>query len=62
MDLLEEYCRDDVRITRDLYRFGCENGYLLYRRKNGQVARIPVTWGDVEAKVTAGPKRRASQK
>lgn len=44
MDLLEKYCREDVRITRDLYRFGLEKGYLLYKRKNGAVARIPVDW------------------
>jgi len=44
MDLLEKYCREDVRITRDLYRFGLENGYLLYKRKNRAVARIPVDW------------------
>jgi DEAD/DEAH box helicase domain-containing protein len=44
MDLLEEYCREDVIITRDLYLFGLYNGYLNYRRKNGRAARIPVEW------------------
>ena len=44
MDLLEKYCRDDVRITRDLYRFGLENGYLRYRMKNGQIASLGVGW------------------
>ncbi len=43
-DLLEEYCRDDVRITRDLYRFGLEEGYLLYKPRNGKITRIPVNW------------------
>jgi len=44
MDLLEEYCREDVIITRDLYLFGLCNGYLNYGRKNGRVAQIPVEW------------------
>jgi DEAD/DEAH box helicase domain-containing protein len=43
-DLLEHYCRDDVRITRDLYLFGLENGYLLYKKKNGDVTRVRVKW------------------
>ncbi|MGO8821492.1 MAG: ribonuclease H-like domain-containing protein, partial [Desulfomonilaceae bacterium] len=43
-DLLEKYCRDDVAITRDLYQFGIENGYLLYQRKDGRTLRIPVSW------------------
>ena len=45
MDLIEQYCREDVRITRDLYAFGRENGHLLYRPRSGpSVARIPVNW------------------
>jgi DEAD/DEAH box helicase domain-containing protein len=44
MDLIEKYCRDDVAITRDLYRFGLEKGFLLYRREGGGVSKIPVDW------------------
>ena len=44
MDLLEEYCRQDVKITRDLYRFGLAQGFLLYQRKDGTIARIRVNW------------------
>ncbi len=43
-DLLEKYCRDDVIITRDLYQFGVENGYLLYQRRDGRTVRVPVSW------------------
>jgi len=46
MDLLEVYCREDVAITRDLYRYGLENGYLIYQRKNGSTAKIKVDWRD----------------
>ncbi len=39
-----DYCRDDVRLTRDLYRFGRENGYLLFRNKAGQKVRVAAGW------------------
>jgi len=41
---ITRYCRDDVAITRDLYLFGRDNGFLLYRNKAGKVVRCPVTW------------------
>jgi DEAD/DEAH box helicase domain-containing protein len=44
LDLIERYCRDDVRITRDLYRFGVDNGFLRYRQKNGEITRVQVNW------------------
>jgi DEAD/DEAH box helicase domain-containing protein len=39
-----EYCREDVRIKRDLYLFGQENGYLIFRNKNNALMRVPVNW------------------
>lgn len=39
-----DYCRDDVRLTRDLYRFGLEKGYLLFRNKAGMKVRVKVFW------------------
>ena len=48
MDLLEQYCRDDVAITRDLYRFGREKGFLLYQKRGRtNSARIEVKWKDI---------------
>lgn len=44
MARLIEYCRSDVALTRDLFRFGCENRYLLFRNKAGQTIRLPVSW------------------
>jgi DEAD/DEAH box helicase domain-containing protein len=44
MDLLEKYCTHDVRITRDLYRFGLENGFLRYQNRAGRLGKIPVKW------------------
>jgi DEAD/DEAH box helicase domain-containing protein len=44
MDLLEQYCRDDVSITRDLYEFGKNNGFLKYQRKDRAIAEVRVNW------------------
>ena len=38
------YCRQDVKLTRDLYRYGRDNGHLLYVDKTQNKLRIPVTW------------------
>ena len=38
------YCRNDVRITRDLYRYGRKNRYLLFKNRDEKTARIPVYW------------------
>ena len=39
-----EYCRSDVAITRDLFRFGREKRYVLFRNKAEQIVRLPVDW------------------
>ncbi len=33
MDLIEAYCKKDVEVTRDLFQYGLDNGYLLFDRK-----------------------------
>ena len=45
LDLVTSYCIKDVELTRDLYLFGAEKGYLLYEDKRMGKARIPVGWG-----------------
>ena len=60
MDLIEEYCRKDVEITRDLFHHGVERGYLLFDRKDEGRMRIPVRW-DLQELVDrrkTGPSRR----
>ncbi len=42
MDLIEAYCTQDVRVTRDLYLFGMENGYLIFKNKTGFQVRLPL--------------------
>ncbi|MFA5903258.1 MAG: DEAD/DEAH box helicase [Desulfobacula sp.] len=38
------YCRQDVRVTRDLYLFGKQNRFLLFKNKAGHGVRVPVDW------------------
>ena len=38
------YCRQDVKITRDLYLHGRRKQYLVFRNKAGQSVRVPVSW------------------
>jgi DEAD/DEAH box helicase domain-containing protein len=40
-----EYCKSDVDLTRRLYEFGRDRGYLLYRDCQGRPARLPVHFG-----------------
>ncbi len=42
LDLIIEYCRQDVKMTRDLFLFGLDQGYLLFQNKAGKVVRCPV--------------------
>ena len=41
---ITRYCKADVALTRDLYLFGRDNGFLLYRNKAQKVVRCPVRW------------------
>ena len=44
IDLIEQYCRHDVEVTRDVYLFGKQNRYVLYRDRDGKQLRLPVDW------------------
>jgi len=39
---LLDYCRQDVKITRDIFLYGRDNGYLLFNNKAGNTVRVPV--------------------
>jgi DEAD/DEAH box helicase domain-containing protein len=39
-----DYCRQDVRITWEIYCYGNDNGYLLFQNKAGTTVRVPVGW------------------
>lgn len=38
------YCKEDVRITRDLHLFGCKNKFVYYTDKMNRLAKAPVDW------------------
>jgi DEAD/DEAH box helicase domain-containing protein len=39
-----DYCKIDVQLTRDLYLFGRQNGYLIFSNRDQKRVRIPVNW------------------
>ena len=47
LDLIAEYCRHDVEITRDLFCHVQDEGHLIFDRK-GERLRVPLAW-DLEA-------------
>ncbi|WP_442874860.1 DEAD/DEAH box helicase [Desulfovibrio sp. Fe33] len=44
LDLITEYCRQDVAVTRDVYLFGREYGHVFFTNKAGQKVKLPVQW------------------
>ena len=44
LDLITEYCRQDVIVTRDVYLFGREHGHVFFTNKAGQKVKLPVDW------------------
>lgn len=39
-----DYCKADVKITKDLFLYGKKKGYLLFNNKAKKTVRIPVKW------------------
>jgi DEAD/DEAH box helicase domain-containing protein len=39
-----DYCRSDVRLTRELFLLGRRQGHLLFHNKAGRTVRVPVDW------------------
>ncbi|MBN2386609.1 MAG: ribonuclease H-like domain-containing protein [Anaerolineales bacterium] len=44
LDLLAEYCKADVDVTRRVYEFGCENGFVQYFTRLGSKQKVKVNW------------------
>lgn len=44
MMLIARYCCFDVKVTMEVYKFGAQNGYVLYENKKGEAEKIEVNW------------------
>ena len=44
LDKVAEYCKSDVDLTRRVYEFGRENGFVHYYSKLGSKLKVAVNW------------------
>jgi DEAD/DEAH box helicase domain-containing protein len=44
LDKIIQYCTQDVAVTKGLYQYGRDNGYLLFTNKAKKTVRLPVDW------------------
>jgi DEAD/DEAH box helicase domain-containing protein len=44
LDKVAEYCKADVDITRRVYEFGRENGFVYYYSRLGSKLKVQVNW------------------
>lgn len=44
LDKVIEYCKQDVEVTRRLYEFGRDHGYIEYWDRSYRKRKIPVNW------------------
>ena len=56
MEELKRYCLDDVRITKEVYEYGKNNGKVYFlSNRDWQTHEVPIKWGEKEPTV-AGEK------
>ncbi|MGE4317767.1 MAG: DEAD/DEAH box helicase [Deferribacterales bacterium] len=48
IDLIAEYCKKDVEVTKDLLVHGMKDGYVNAVLKEGAFIRIPVSWNSLK--------------
>ena len=44
LEKVAEYCKVDVDVTRQVYEFGRDNGFVNYRSKLGSKLKVAVNW------------------
>ncbi len=59
VDAIEEYCRNDVALLRDLVVHGLDKGHLCFRTRGGERVRIPTRW-TLSALIEAARARAAA--
>ena len=44
IDKIIKYCKQDVKVTKDLYEFGQKNGYVQFLDRSYRLKKVPVRW------------------
>ena len=44
LEKMVEYCKMDVEVTRRVFEFGRDNGYIFYKSKLGSKLKVNVKW------------------
>lgn len=44
LEKVAEYCKSDVDVTRRVYEFGRDNGFVSYYSRLGSKLKVPVNW------------------
>ena len=39
-----DYCMQDVKVTRDIFNFGRQNGFVKIQRSEEKIVQVPVQW------------------
>jgi DEAD/DEAH box helicase domain-containing protein len=39
-----DYCTQDVKVTRDVFNFGRQNGFVKIQRSEEKIVQVPVQW------------------
>lgn len=39
-----DYCMQDVKVTRDIFQFGRQNGFVRIQRSEEKIVEVPVQW------------------
>lgn len=57
-EALTHYCKVDVELTRDLFTYALEKGYLLYCDRQDRLLRLPTPW-DLEKLLEGNERTKA---
>jgi len=44
IDKIIEYCLQDVKVTRDIFQYGRQNGFVKIQRSEETITQVPVQW------------------
>jgi len=44
IDKIIEYCLQDVKVTRDIFQYGRQNGFVKIQRYEETITQVPVQW------------------